>query len=100
MQLEIIILSEVNKKERQIPHGITRMWNPKYDTNEPIYETETQREETGGCHGEGTGRGMQQEAGVSRYKFLSKQVRSKILLYITENYIQYSMINHNGKEYF
>ena len=27
--------------ERQIPHGITYMWNLKYDTNEPIYETET-----------------------------------------------------------
>ena len=48
------------------------MWNPKYDTNEPIYETETQREETGGCHREGTDRGMQQEAGGSRYKFLPK----------------------------
>ena len=30
-----------SKSERQIPHGITCMWNLKYDTNEPIYETET-----------------------------------------------------------
>ena len=28
-------------RERQIPYDITFMWNLKYDTNEPIYETET-----------------------------------------------------------
>ena len=27
--------------ERQIPYDITYMWNLKYDTNESIYETET-----------------------------------------------------------
>ena len=36
------MLSEVNKRERQIPYAITYMWNPKYDTNEPIYETKTE----------------------------------------------------------
>ena len=40
MQLEIIILSEVTQKEKDKYH-ITYMWNLKYDTNEPIYETET-----------------------------------------------------------
>ena len=29
------------KKVRQTPHDIIYMWNPKYDTKEPIYETET-----------------------------------------------------------
>ena len=38
MDLEI---SEVSQKERQIPHDITYMWNLKYDTNELIYEKET-----------------------------------------------------------
>ena len=28
-------------RERQIPYGITYMWNLKYDTNELIYKTET-----------------------------------------------------------
>ena len=28
--------------ERQIPYDITYMWNLKYDTDEPIYETETE----------------------------------------------------------
>ena len=41
IQLEIIILSEV-ERERQIPYDITYMWNLKYDTNEPTYETETE----------------------------------------------------------
>ena len=41
MDLEIIILSEVSQKERQIPYDITYMWKWKYDTNELIYETET-----------------------------------------------------------
>ena len=29
-----------SERERQIPYGITNMQNLKYDTNEPIYETE------------------------------------------------------------
>ena len=36
MDLEIIILSEVSQPEKD-----TYMWNLKYDTNELIYETET-----------------------------------------------------------
>ena len=39
MDLEIIILSKVS--QRQIPYDITYMCNLKYDTNEFIYETET-----------------------------------------------------------
>ena len=42
MQLEIIILSKVSQKERQIPYDITYTWNLQCDTNEPIYETETE----------------------------------------------------------
>ena len=41
MQLEIIILSEVSEKEKEIPDDITYMRNLKYGTNEPIYETDT-----------------------------------------------------------
>ena len=43
MDLEIIILSEVGQGERQIPYDIIYMWNLKYDTNEPIYETDSQK---------------------------------------------------------
>ena len=31
-----------SQRERQIPYDITYMWNLKYDTNEPIYETEAE----------------------------------------------------------
>ena len=41
MELEIFILSEVSQKEKDNPYDITYMWNLKYDTNELIYETET-----------------------------------------------------------
>ena len=40
VNLEIIILSKPDR-ERQIAYDITYMWNLKYDTNELIYETET-----------------------------------------------------------
>ena len=30
-----------SERERQVPYDITHMRNPKYDTNEYIYETET-----------------------------------------------------------
>ena len=40
MEREIIILSEVSQKEREIPYDITYMWNLNYDTNELIYKTE------------------------------------------------------------
>ena len=39
--LEIIILSEVSQKERQISYNITYMWNLKCGTNEPISKIET-----------------------------------------------------------
>ena len=41
MQLEIIILSEVSQKGKDKYHT-TYMWKLKYDTHEPIYETETE----------------------------------------------------------
>ena len=41
MQVEIIILTK-SERERQIPYDITYMWNLKYDTKEPIYETEAE----------------------------------------------------------
>ena len=40
MDLEIIILSKP-ERERQTPYDITYVWNLKYDTNEHVYETET-----------------------------------------------------------
>ena len=42
---------------------------------------------------------MQWKTGVSRCKLLHIEwIINKVLLYSTDNYTQYSMINHNGKE--
>ena len=41
MELETLILSEVSQKEKDKYHMISHMWNLKYDTNELMYETET-----------------------------------------------------------
>ena len=56
IDIEIIILSVVkSERERQIPYDITYMWTLKYDTNELIYETQTDshREQSYGCQGGG-----------------------------------------------
>ena len=41
MDLEGIMVSEMSDRERQILYDITYMWNLKNNTNESIYETET-----------------------------------------------------------
>ena len=41
MDLEIIILSEVGRKEKENINDITSMWDLKYGTNELIHKTET-----------------------------------------------------------
>ena len=52
------------------------------------------------ANGERIQGGMEWEVGVSRYKLLYREwINNKVLLYSTENYIQYPMINHNGKVY-
>ena len=44
--------------------------------------------------------GVDWEFGISRYKLLYiRWINNEILLHSTGNYIQYLMINHNGKEY-
>ena len=63
-------------------------------------QTHRHREQSGGCQGGRVKGGLVWEAGVSRCKLLYIEwINNKVLLYSTENYIQYPMINHNGKEY-
>ena len=46
------------------------------------------------------GEGMDWEFGISRFKLLyTEWINNKVPLYSTKNYIQYPVINHNGKEY-
>ena len=47
MDLEMVIVREVSqKREKQIPYDIAYMWNLKSDTNELIYETDSQTQKT------------------------------------------------------
>ena len=62
-------------------------------------QTHRHGEQTCGCQGGGGG-GMDWECGISRCKLLYiVWINNKVLLYSTGNYIQYPVINHNGKEY-
>ena len=50
--------------------------------------------------GEEGGGGVDWEFGISGCKLLyTAWINNKVLLYSTGNYIQYPVINHNGKEY-
>ena len=50
--------------------------------------------------GAGVGGRMEWEFGINRCKLLYIEwINNKVLLYSTGNYIQYPVINHNGKEY-
>ena len=72
------------------------MWNLKYDTNESIYEQKQIRRQTCGCGGEW----IDCEFGISICKLLHIEcINNKVLLYNTGNYIQYPVVNHDGKEY-
>jgi len=63
-------------------------------------QTHRRREQTH-CQGRGGGReGNNWEVGVSRCKpVYIGWINNKVLLCSTGNYIQYPVINHNGKEY-
>ena len=79
------------------------MWNLKYDTIEPIYETETysQRDIENRLVIAKGRKGWSGRLGFARCKFLYTQwMNNKVLLCSTENYVQYSTIKNNGKEYF
>ena len=52
------------------------------------------------AEGEGKGRGMDWELWISRCKLLYIEwINNKVLLYSIGNYIQYPVINQNGKEH-
>ena len=101
IDLEIIILNEVG--ERQI-YDSTYMWNLKNDTDELTYKTETDSQT------QKTNLWLPKEKRVGRDKLgvwdqrihttickIGKQQHPTI--YSTGNYIQYFVINYNGKEY-
>ena len=70
MLLEIIILTEVSQKEKDIYHRTLLYVNLKHDTNEPIYETGnrlTDKNRLAAKRESVRGR-MEREAGVGQYQ--------------------------------
>ena len=63
-------------------------------------QTHGHRQQTGGCQGGRGWRRMELEIGVSRYQLLFMEwINNKVLPCSSENYFQYPMTTHNGKEY-
>ena len=77
------------------------MWSLKYDTDGLIYGTETDlqiEQRLTVAKAEGSAGRTDWEFGVSGCKVLyTEWINSKILLYSTVSYIQYPVININGK---
>ena len=72
----------------------------KYGTNELNYKIETGLTDIEDGLGVAEGEGKDWEFGVSRRKQLYREwLNKKVLLQSTGNYIQYHVINHNGREY-
>ena len=68
------------------------MWTHIYNTNEPIYEIELNREQAGGCQGGGDWERDGVE--ISRCKWLYMEwINKKVILYSKKNYIEYNMLN-------
>ena len=76
--------------------------NLKYDINETTHKRDRLTDTDNRlvvAEGRGLG-GEERELGVSRRKLLyTERMNNKILLYSTEDYIQYALINDNSKEY-
>ena len=104
MDLEIIILSEVSQTEKDKYHMISFICGI-YNTSHHIYETkrdsQIQRTDLWLPWGRGDRGGKEWEwNGISRGKLLYiGWINSKVILYSTGNYIQYSVTNHHGKEH-
>ena len=85
----------------QMPCDITYTWNPKYNLSEETYlwNKPKHREQTCGCQ-RGVGGGhLEWEFEISRANYYIQAgwtIRS-YLPHSTGNYIQFPVINHNGK---
>ena len=63
-------------------------------------QTHRHREQICGCQGEGTmGEQWVGRLGLADANYYTEWTNSNVLLYSREKYIQYPVINHNGKEH-
>ena len=101
MDLEIIRPREVSQKEKntiwqhlymesKIWQKWTYLWHRCTDIENKCVVTK----------GEGSRGGKDSEFGISRYQLVYMGwINNRVLLYSTENWTQYPVINHNEKEY-
>ena len=77
------------------------MWNLKYDTNELVYQTETDSQIQKTNLWLPKGKGGRDKLGVWDYQIQTNiyKINNKDLLNRTGNSIQYLVINYNEKEY-
>ena len=76
--------------ESKIRQKWTYLWNRHTDIENKFVVTK----------GEGSRGGKDSEFGISRYKLVYiGWIDNRVLLYSTENWSQYPVINHNEKEY-
>ena len=79
------------------------MWNLKYNTNEPIHETNRITDTENRlvvATGEEIGGERERELVAGRWKLLHIIWTNKFLRYSTGNYSQHTVINHDGKDCF
>ena len=92
------------ERERPIPSDITYMWNLKIQYKSTYLQNKTRLTDIENrlvvAKGEGGKGGKEWEFRISRGKLLYiGWINKKVILYSTGNHIQYSVTNHNGKEY-
>ena len=89
--LDVIILSEVSQKEKDVYHNITYIWNIKNSANKLLQNRNRLTDMENKLmvtKGERNGGGINEGFGISRFKlFYIQQVNNKLLLYSMENHI-------------
>ena len=102
IDLEIIILSEVSQKSKYHMTSLICGIQNLTQTNLSMQQKPTHgcREQTCGCQGE---EGCKREGlgvwGQQMQTIIHRMDEQPSPMYSTGNYIQYSIINHDGKEY-
>ena len=87
-----------------MPDDITYMWDLKYEKMDlHTKDKQTHRHKRTDLwlpRGRGCQGGMDKKFGISRCKLLyTEWINNKVLLYSTGSYVQYPVINNNGKDF-
>lgn len=101
VQLEIITLSEV--RQTPTPHDIAYLWNLNCDSKEPVWNAERRtdpEDRLAAAQGRGVGRRMEWGSRGQRVCAVTcRRENQPRPMDGTENYIQYPVMNHSGKEH-